>query len=166
MITIDLMNHSSFTIHFRQTTAIAVAMLFFGAEGPGQSNTDIARWQTIIETSTFKEISNPKEIDKRLLSKFPDWKTMTRRAGRFNSSDVGGGPRRKVYFIAKSGNNWIISYEQGGKAYHPHCFLITINKQNNSIFDNNCLKIESFDLLKRLLKNQDCPFTQWRESEY
>jgi len=91
---------------------------------------------------------------------------MTRRAGRFNSSDVGGGPPRKVYFIAKSGNNWIISYEQGGKAYHPHCFLITINKQNNSIFDNNCLKIESFDLLKRLLKNQDCPFTQWRESEY
>lgn len=91
---------------------------------------------------------------------------MKRRGGRFNATDIGSGPRRRIFFIAKSGNNWIVSYEHGGHGYHRHCFLITIDQQNNSIWDNSCFKIESFGLLKELLKDESCSFTKWSDGDY
>ena len=73
---------------FQQIIAIVITVFVFVAIGQGQSETDITRWQTIIHTSTFKQISNPRKIDKKLLSEFPDWKKMSRRGGRFRGNFV------------------------------------------------------------------------------
>jgi hypothetical protein len=146
---------------FRQTITLVITIFFFGIIGHGQNDTKITTWQTILQISIFQKVSNPKKIDKGLLSKFPNWKKMSPQGARFNSSDIGGGPHRRVYFIANSGNYWIVSYEHGGKVYHSHCFLITLDAENTSILDNNCLKFESFDLLKQFWESEICPFAGW-----
>ncbi|MFI5406227.1 MAG: hypothetical protein ACHQ1D_06905 [Nitrososphaerales archaeon] len=132
----------------------------------GQSNDNLTDWPTFLLDSNFTEINSPKKIDKKILSKFPYWKKMSKLSGRFNASDFGGGPSRRLYFIAKANRHWIISYEHGGRGYHTHCFLITIDPKNNLDIQESWMKIESLDYLKAFAIADHSLFSQWRGDEY
>jgi hypothetical protein len=150
--------------YFRQVIILIILSFVLAKVGFGQEDNN--NWQTIIQTSIFTELNNPKKIDKNLLSKFPEWKGMSKRNGKFNASDIGSGPRRRIYFIANSENHWIISYEHGGRGYHTHCFLITINNQNNLVTQNISIKFESFEYLKAFIKTDNGSFTNHYTEEY
>jgi hypothetical protein len=157
---------NSYDHYFQRVITITITTFCFLTIGFGQNAKDAASWETIIQSSTFTEVNNPKKIDKSLLSKFPGWKKMSRRNGKFNGSDVGAGPRRRIYFIAKSGNRWIVSYEHGGLGYHTHCFLTTIDSENNLDIQESNVKFESLDYLKMFIKSDHALFTQWAGYEY
>lgn len=42
---------------------------------------------------------------------------------RFNASDAGGGPKRRLTYIARLDNSYILSYEHGGIGYHCHSII-------------------------------------------
>ena len=45
----------------------------------------------------------------------------------FNSSDAGFGPERKLYYILKSGEDYILGYEHGGRGLHFHSIIFKTN---------------------------------------
>jgi hypothetical protein len=45
----------------------------------------------------------------------------------FNASDVGFGYSRKLYYIVKSSNNYILAYEHGGRGNHFHTIIFETN---------------------------------------
>ena len=148
----------------QQTILISVTfVLVTVAYGQTKSKTT---WTTVLQYSNFTEITSIKKIDKNILSKFPSWKKMIRRKGQFNATDVGGGQRLRLFFIAKTDDNhWIISYEHGGRGYHTHCFLITIDAKNNLDIQESYTKFETLDYLKAFTKTNDNIFSQWQGYE-
>jgi hypothetical protein len=134
--------------------------------GYAQVNKNTIDWQTTLESSNFVAINNPKKIDQNILSKFPEWKKMSAPHGRFNATDDGNGPHRRLYFIAKADTNWIVSYEHGGRGYHTHCFLITIGSQNNLLIQSSIIEFKSLEYLKLFLRNQKNPFEGWDGYDY
>jgi hypothetical protein len=150
---IHLSHISKFFNRFIQwVTILALTFFSFLVSGHTQVIKDAINRQTIIQSSNSIEINNPAKIDKRLLIKFPAWKKMFASNGKFNATDVGNGPNRRVIFIAKADSNWIISYQHGGTGYYTHCFLITFNDQHNLLIQNSPGKFESLEDLKLFLK--------------
>jgi hypothetical protein len=47
--------------------------------------------------------------------------------GRFNGSDIGSGPKRKLFYILKSSDNYILSYAHGGRGRHFHSVIFMTN---------------------------------------
>ena len=45
----------------------------------------------------------------------------------FNATDVGLGVRRKLYYIEKKGDKYILSYEHGGRGNHFHSIIFETN---------------------------------------
>ncbi|TMI74337.1 MAG: hypothetical protein E6H09_05330 [Bacteroidetes bacterium] len=142
------------------STAVTIASLSYG-----QTN-DTSDWNTILQQSIFREISSIKKVNKNILAKFPSWKKISKHRGQFNPTDLGGGRRLRLFFVARTANHWIISYEHGGRGYHTHCYLITIDSQNNLDIRESEIKFESLDYLKALAKTDQNLFSQWRGYEY
>ena len=46
---------------------------------------------------------------------------------RFNDTDAGGGPKRKLAYAAKLGDDYILGYEHGGRGYHFHSLIFQTN---------------------------------------
>jgi hypothetical protein len=153
------------TKSFHQTILFFLSFSFFSLSY-GQINKDTAGWNTLLLNSSFAKINSIKKIDREILSRFPFWKYMSKPGGKFNATDFGGRRRRRLYFIAKSDNHWIVSYEHGGRGHHTHCFLITIDAQKNLLVQNSSMKFESIDYLKAFNKTEKNLFSEWRASEY
>jgi hypothetical protein len=122
-------------------------------------------WSTILGTEKFTAIRSINKVDPVILARFQYLKTISRPGGKFNSTDLGKGPRRRLYFIARSNDHWIISYEHGGRGYHSHCFLITIGSSPNLDIQATDIKVESVNYLKQLGQGVDS-FIKWRGDEY
>ena len=86
--------------------------------------------------------------------------------GEFNATDVGSGPSRRLYFIAKTDKHWIVSYEHGGWGYHAHCFFITIDDGNNLLIQNSNIKLESLEFLKAFITKEKILLEPWNGYEY
>jgi hypothetical protein len=46
---------------------------------------------------------------------------------RFNATDAGSGPKRKLTYIAQLGDDYILAYEHGGIGYHFHSVIFETN---------------------------------------
>ena len=46
---------------------------------------------------------------------------------RFNGTDMGTGPKRKLFYILKSTDNYILSYAHGGRGRHFHSVIFMTN---------------------------------------
>jgi hypothetical protein len=55
---------------------------------------------------------------------------------RFNATDIGSGPRRRLSFIVKWKDDYIISYEHGGRGYHCHSIIFETNGKEITGFYN------------------------------
>jgi hypothetical protein len=54
---------------------------------------------------------------------------------RFNATDAGGGPKRRLTYIAQLDNSYILSYEHGGIGYHFHSIIFeTDGKEVINVF--------------------------------
>ena len=96
---------------FHQTILVTVAFTITSlAYGHTKDTTD---WRAILQQSDFTEVNSTKKIDKNIRSEFQSWKKMSRSERKFNATDFGGGNRLRLFFIARAGNLWIISYEHG-----------------------------------------------------
>jgi hypothetical protein len=47
--------------------------------------------------------------------------------GRFNGTDIGTGPKRKLFYILRSADNYIMSYAHGGIGRHFHSAIFMTN---------------------------------------
>jgi hypothetical protein len=150
---------------FLQQSILISAAFTLSAFGYGQTK-DTVDWSALLQHSNFTEINSTKKIDKNILAKFPSWKRISNRGGQFNATDVGSGRGLRLFFIAKRDNHWIISYEHGGRGYHTHCFLITIDSDNNLDIQESDMKFESLDYLKAFTKTDNNLFRQWRGYEH
>ena len=72
----------------------------------------------------------------------------------FNPTDNGGGTRVRLYFAAKSGDYWIVSYEHGGRGYHTDCFFVKTKRHKTVIAyemdDSPGMKMETFTTIEEL----------------
>jgi tetratricopeptide (TPR) repeat protein len=126
------------------------------------SNNDSIPWRSILDTCNFKSIKTVSEIDPVLLEKFPSWKSMSNPNGKFNATDVGGGPRKRLYFAAKCGDYWIISSENGGRGYHTDCFFIKIEPHKTLLISQTYMEFKTLDdLLSAIKKKQYIPVSDW-----
>jgi hypothetical protein len=73
---------------------------------------------------------------------------------RFNGTDIGAGPRRRLAFITKLNDDYILSYEHGGRGYHCHSIIFETNGKevigfyNLAFFDKQNNVKEFMEMLK------------------
>jgi hypothetical protein len=73
---------------------------------------------------------------------------------KFNATDNGSGPRRKLSFIAKLKDDYILSYQHGGMGYHCHSIIFetngseVINVYNIITYDNVKKVAELMDIVE------------------
>jgi hypothetical protein len=59
--------------------------------------------------------------------------------GRFNGTDVGSGPKRKLFYIVKNADNYIMSYAHGGNGRHSHSAIFMTNgKEIENVYNVIC----------------------------
>ena len=127
---------------------------------------DTLNWETIITSSNWKTYTSVKDLDTKLISKFPQWKDMSRVHGRFEATDVGGGPRERLFFAANYQNYWIVSYEHGGRGYHTHCFFIKMISENEFLVYQSHKKFKTLEELQSFVSTQDIPMEIWDGYDY
>jgi len=141
--------------HFILLMAIACSLQL-------RSQTDTLQWKALIRSSDWKTYSSVKDLDPQLLKKFPEWKRMSSRNGRFEATDVGTGPRRRLYFAANYRNYWIVSYEHGGIGYHTHCMFIEITANGFNVYHS----YNTFGSLAELQRQGALFMESWNEYDY
>ncbi len=128
---------------------------------------DTLNWETIINSSSgWKTFTSIKDLDKTLISKFPEWKDMSGPKGRFEATDVGGGPRERLFFAANYQNYWIVSYEHGGIGYHTHCFFIQVKDENKFIIYDSYNEFRTLQKLQSFVLTKDIPMELWDGYDY
>ena len=128
---------------------------FFAASG--QTAADTAGLHNTLRTAAFGVSGKVTEIDDWLFIRFPEWEKMADPKKRFNPTDNGGGAKRRLFFAARSGNVWIVSYEHGGRGYHTHCFIITVT-EGHELFVFDCHReFKSMDELRADVLCRDLP---------
>ena len=60
-------------------------------------------------------------LDRTIQSKFSISKK------KFNATDAGGGPKRKLAYVVKLENDYLLGYEHGGLGYHFHSLIFQTN---------------------------------------
>lgn len=72
--------------------------------------------------------------------------------GWFNGSDEGTGPKRKLFYILKSNDNYIMSYAHGGRGRHFHSVIFMTNgKEISDVYNiDNYDHKKITELLKKI----------------
>ncbi|MCE3259096.1 MAG: hypothetical protein K0S12_737 [Bacteroidetes bacterium] len=126
-------------------------------------------WRQAILHPDFKTIGNAKEIDSAITNRLPELKSkhIANPNEKFNATDNGGGPRRRLYFAGFLNNRWIISYEHGGRGYHEHTFFITISADKKLTIDESLQVFQTFQELKNFaFKNDTIIIKSWNHYDY
>src|ERR1051326_891894 len=118
-------------------------------------------WMHLPDSSTFVSGCKVKDIDTSLFRVFPHWADMSDCSGKFNATDVGRGPRRRLFFFARSGDHWIVSYEHGGIGYHPHCFFIACDSNGKYVVYETMQEVKSWDNLKSIISSGKLKIEKW-----
>jgi hypothetical protein len=79
-----------------------------------------------------------------------------RNGQKFNISG-GSGPRRKLIFIAKLNDNYILSYDHGGYAHHPHAIVFETNGKEVT----NVYNIITFEPMKNVTELMNIVGVRW-----
>ena len=150
-------------IIFHQTILVPVAFTI-ASLAYGQT-ADSPDWRAILQQSGFAEVISTKKIDKNIRSEFPSWEKMSKSEKQFNATDFGGGKRQRLFFIARADNHWIISYEHGGRGYHTHCFLITVDSSDKLDVLHSDIKFDTLGDLKEFANTKYDLFRKWQGDE-
>lgn len=132
-----------------------------------QTATDTVDCMTLLKTSDFAVVKTIQEIAPWVFLKFPEWEKMSNPGKKFNTTEKkGSSPKRRLFFAAHSGDNWIVSYEHGGRDYHAHCIFLTVNERHELVVFDACNEFTTFDDLKMLAATIEVPFEIWDGHEY
>lgn len=123
---------------------------------------DTLKWKTLIRAANWETYTHAKDLDRAVLKKFPNWRSMSRVNGRFEATDVGSGPRERLFFIAKYQNCWIVSLEHGGIGYHTHCFFIEETDKGLSVYHSYM----EFQTLAKLQSAGNISVQEWDAYDY
>ncbi len=133
----------------------------------GQPEADSAVCTSLLKSSEFTVVETVHEIAPWVFLKFTEWEKMSDPGKKFISSEKkNNSHKRRLFFAAHSGDNWIVSYEHMGSDYHAHCIFITVNERNEiSVFDA-CNEFKTLEVLKTTVLSLNLPIEKWDGIEY
>ena len=132
-----------------------------------QTAIDTTGWRAQLDTSCFVVHTDVKEITNWVMVKFPEWEKMLHPGKKFNeNSKRKNSPKRRLFFAAHNGDNWIVSYEHSENSYHTHCFFILVDEKQE-IHTLDCTKeFRTFNELRNYSLIEEIPFVKWDGVEY
>jgi hypothetical protein len=74
--------------------------------------------------------------------------------GRFNGTDIGTGPKRKLFYILKCMDNYILSYAHGGRGRHFHSVIFMTNgKEIENVYNIGGYDHKEITELVKIIEN-------------
>jgi hypothetical protein len=75
--------------------------------------------------------------------------------GRFNGTDKGTGPKRKLFYIVKCRDNYILSYAHGGIGNHFHSVIFMTNgKEIENVYNVAAYDHKEITELVKIIENE------------
>ena len=132
-----------------------------------QTTVDTTGWRTQLDTSCFVITNDVKKIVNWVMVKFPEWEKMLNPEKKFNENNKGqNSAKRRLFFAAHNGDNWIVSYEHSESSYHTHCFFILVNEKHE-IHTLDCHKeFRTFNELRNYALMEAILFEKWDGIDY
>jgi hypothetical protein len=108
----------------------------------------------VINNSKVDSYKDLPEFIRNYLAQIPRFDSRFAK-GRFNGTDVGSGPKRKLFYILKSSENYILSYAHGGRGRHFHSVIFMTNgKEIENVYNISSYDHKQITELVKIIENR------------